>query len=111
MTKANMRNLAARSKQDLIIKKRLLREKNEKATCGDYDLIYPFVTYAEEELIKEKVAQLEKKGVVTKSVKTMIGLDAPKSLKEKLATINESRELNSGIKQLPKETLHSKASL
>ena len=32
ISKANMRNLAARSKQDLIIKKRLLREKNEKAT-------------------------------------------------------------------------------
>ena len=56
-------------------------------------MIYPFVTYAEEELIKEKVAQLVKQGHMNKSVKSMLGLDAPKTLKEKLAALHEDREL------------------
>ena len=53
VSKANMRNLAMQSKQDLILKKRLLREKNEAALCGGYELIYPFVTYEEEEQINK----------------------------------------------------------
>ena len=56
VSKVHMRNLAMQSKQDLIIKKRLLREKNEGATCGGYELIYPFISYEEEEKIREKVA-------------------------------------------------------
>ena len=60
MTKANLRNLAQQSKQELIIKKRLLREKNERALQGGYELIYPFVTYEEEEQIKQRVAQLQR---------------------------------------------------
>lgn len=55
-----MRNLAQQSKQELIIKKRLLREQNERALQGGYELIYPFVTYKEEETIKQKVAQLQR---------------------------------------------------
>ena len=50
-----MRNLAMQSKHSLIIRKRLLREKTEAALCGGYELIYPFVSYEEEELIKAKV--------------------------------------------------------
>ena len=59
MSKVSLRNLALQSKQDLLIKKRLIREKTEKALCGGYELIYPFVTYEEEEKIKEKVAVLK----------------------------------------------------
>ena len=58
VSKANMRNLAMQSKQDLILKKRLLREKNEAALCGGYELIYPFVSYEEEEQINKQVSQL-----------------------------------------------------
>ena len=73
------------SKQDLIIKKRMLREKNEDALKGGYQLVYPFVSYEEEEQIKNKVQVLKSQGVVGRSVKAQIGLDAPKTLKEKLA--------------------------
>ena len=45
-------------KQDMIIKKRLLREKKEQTLKGGYQLIYPFISYAEEEKIKERVATL-----------------------------------------------------
>lgn len=83
-----MRNLAQQSKQDMIIKKRLLREKNERALCGGYELIYPFVTYEDEEKIKERVTQLQRHGHQGKSVKTMIGLNAPQTLKEKLANLH-----------------------
>lgn len=51
-----MRTMAMQSKYELINDKRLQRETTEKATCGGYQIIYPFVTYAEEDLIKEKVA-------------------------------------------------------
>ena len=47
-----MRNLAAQSKQDLLTKKRLMKEKIERALCGGYELVYPFVSYEEEERIK-----------------------------------------------------------
>ena len=70
VSKANMRNLAQQSKQDMIIKKRLLREKQEMQLKGGYNLIYPFVTYEEEELIKEKVASLRAHGHTGKSVKS-----------------------------------------
>ena len=43
------------SKEDLRKKKRLLREKHEREFQGDYDLIYPVVSYMEEEMIKEKI--------------------------------------------------------
>ena len=85
ISKANLRNLAMQSKHDKINKKRLVREKNEKALCGGYELIYPFVTYEEEDIIKDKVTHLRTQGFQGKSVKNMMGLDAPKTLKEKLA--------------------------
>ena len=44
-----MRNLAMQSKQDLIVKRRLQREAKEATLCGDYELVYPFLTYKEEE--------------------------------------------------------------
>lgn len=78
--------MAQQSKQDLINSKRLQREVNEKATCGGYQVIYPFITYAEEDLIKDKVVLLKASGHAGRSVKAQIGLDAPKTLKEKLAT-------------------------
>lgn len=59
ISKANIRVLAAQSKQDLLIKKRLMREQTERALCGGYELIYPYVTYEEEERIKEKVNLLK----------------------------------------------------
>ena len=54
-----------------------MREKNERALQGGYELIYPFVTYEEEEHIKQRVAQLQKQGLQGKSVKALIGLNAP----------------------------------
>ena len=53
------RTIAQQAKEEHIIKKRLLREKAEKALCGGYELVYPFVTYAEEERIRLKVTQLK----------------------------------------------------
>ena len=49
-------------KQDMIVKKRLMREKKEKTLKGGYELVYPFVSYAEEEKIKERVAILKGNG-------------------------------------------------
>ena len=54
-----MKQLAQQSKQDLIIRKRLQREQNEAALCGGYELVYPFVSYEEEEIIKHKVNSLK----------------------------------------------------
>ena len=85
-----MQNLAKQAKDDLQIKKRLIREKNEKALCGGYELIYPFVTYEEEERIKEKVIVLKNQGQQARSVKTLMGMDAPRTLKEKLAELKEN---------------------
>ena len=104
-----MRDLAMQSKQDLIIKKRLMREKNELAVCGGYDLIYPFVSYEEEEKIREKVAQLKSQGVNARSVKSQIGLDAPKTLKEKLAEKEAKNEPSSAAK-LNKDSLMNRKS-
>lgn len=73
------------SKQGLIIRKRLQREKTEAALCGGYELIYPFVSYEEDELIKTKVALVKQQGNQARSIKNLIGLNAPKTLKEKLA--------------------------
>ena len=90
MSKVSMQNLAKQAKDDLQIKKRLIREKNEKALCGGYELIYPFVTYEEEERIKEKVIVLKNQGQQARSVKTLMGMDAPRTLKEKLAELKEN---------------------
>ena len=43
----------------MLIKKRLIRENTEKALCGSFELVYPFITYQEEERIKEKVNVLK----------------------------------------------------
>ena len=56
--------------------------------------MYPFVNYAEEELIRDKVTLLKQQGHVGRSVKNVIGLDAPKTLKEKLA----EKEQTTGVK-------------
>lgn len=61
------------------------REKKEAALCGGYELVYPFVSYAEEELIKNKVEMLKHKGNTARSIKNLIGWHVPKTLKEKLA--------------------------
>ena len=53
--------------------------------CGDYELVYPFITYKEEEQIKEKAALLKQQGSQNRSIKYLIGFQAPKSLKDKLA--------------------------
>ena len=63
------------------------------ALCGGYDLVYPFITYEEEEKIKDQVALLKQMGHQGKSYKQMIGLDAPKSLKERLASMQEKDQL------------------
>ena len=33
-----------------------MREKAEKNLCGGYDLIYPIVSYAEEDMIRDRIA-------------------------------------------------------
>ena len=38
--------------------KRLQREKQEAKLCGNYELVYPVVTYKEEEAIKDRMAEL-----------------------------------------------------
>ena len=38
--------------------KRLQREKHEAKLCGDYELVYPLVSYKEEEAIRERIAEL-----------------------------------------------------
>ena len=85
-----MQNLAKQAKDDLLIKKRLIREKNERALCGGYELIYPFVSYEEEERIKDKINVLRNNGYQARSVKTLMGMDAPRTLKEKLAELKEN---------------------
>ena len=80
-----MRSLAQQSKQGLIIRKRLQREQNEAVVCGGYELVFPFVSYEEEEMIKSKVNVLKAQGNQCRSIKNIIGLNAPKTLKEKLA--------------------------
>ena len=40
-------------------KKRLIREKHERLLKGNFDLIYPVVSYHEEDKIREKISQLE----------------------------------------------------
>ena len=40
-------------------KKRLAREKYEKNNCGGYQLIYPLVSYAEEDMIAARIEQEE----------------------------------------------------
>lgn len=40
-------------------KKRLIREKHERLLKGNFDLIYPIVSYHEEDKIREKISQLE----------------------------------------------------
>ena len=73
-----------------------MREKAEKALCGQYELVYPFVSYAEEERIREKVQVLKSQGHAGKSVRPQLGLDAPKTLKEKLAELHEAKEQPGG---------------
>ena len=65
------------------MKKRLIRERNERALKGGYDLIYPFVSYEEEQMISSKVSVLRQQGHQGQSVKTLLGGDAPKTVKEK----------------------------
>ena len=48
-------------------------------------MVFPFVSYEEEELIKNKVNVLRNQGNQARSIKNIIGLNAPKTLKEKLA--------------------------
>ena len=47
-------------KKDKCRRKRLAREKFEKENCGGYQLIYPFVTYAEEDMINARIDKEEK---------------------------------------------------
>ena len=65
------------------MKKRLIRERNERALKGGYELIYPFVSYEEEQMINNKVAVLRQQGHSGQPVKTLMGYDAPRTIKEK----------------------------
>lgn len=47
---------------------------------------------------------------MNKSVKSMLGFDAPKTLKEKLAALHDDREPKSGAKTGAKDSLNKKAS-
>lgn len=47
------------SKEHMRRKKRLARERNESRLKGNYELIYPLVSYFEEEKIREKMEQLK----------------------------------------------------
>ena len=47
------------SKEYMRKKRRLNREKNENLLKGNYELIYPIVSYHEEDKIREKISQLE----------------------------------------------------
>ena len=58
VSKANIRSLAQQSKENLVAKKRLIRERNEKALKGGYELIFPYITYEEEEKVRERTEQL-----------------------------------------------------
>ena len=62
VSKVEIKLLAQQMKQDMIIKKRLMREKKEKTLKGGYELVYPCISYAEEEKIKERVAILTSNG-------------------------------------------------
>lgn len=46
------------------------------------------MTYQEEEQIKEKTAQLKSQGVIARSVRSLIGLNVPMTLKDRLAQSN-----------------------
>ena len=50
--------MAQVNKEEVRKKKRLLREKYEKANCGLFELVYPPVSYKEEEAIKERIFDL-----------------------------------------------------
>ena len=58
VSKANIRTLALQSKENLVVKKRLIRERNEKALKGGYELIYPYISYEEEEKVRERTELL-----------------------------------------------------
>ena len=47
------------SKEHMRKKKRLLREKHELELQGNFELIYPVVSYNEEDKIRDRIAQLE----------------------------------------------------
>jgi hypothetical protein len=56
MDKASWKAKQIQDKNDIRKKKRLLREKNEAKLCGNYDLVYPIVSYAEEDMIRDRIA-------------------------------------------------------
>jgi hypothetical protein len=60
MDKAAWKAHLKKDRKDKIKRKRLAREKYEKDHCGGYQLIYPFVSYAEEDMINARIEKEEK---------------------------------------------------
>jgi hypothetical protein len=65
LDKASWKGHLAKEKAEKKRKKRLLRERVEKTKQGNYDLIYPIVTYAEEDMITDRVlVEKEARGLI-----------------------------------------------
>ena len=107
MNKVELKQLAMQSKQDLIVKRRMQRELKEAALCGGYELVYPFVSYAEEEQIKSKVEVLKRQGNTARSIKNLIGWYAPKTLKEKVADKDQNANKDQLGKKQSQKSLES----
>jgi hypothetical protein len=56
LDKASWKEHLAKEKAEKKRKKRLVRERVEKNKQGNYDLIYPLVSYAEEDMVTDRVA-------------------------------------------------------
>jgi hypothetical protein len=59
MDKAAWKAHLKQEKHNKARKKRLQREKYEKDNCGGYQLIYPLVSYAEEDIISARIEKEE----------------------------------------------------
>ena len=53
------KTMVQHNKEEILKKKRLLREKHEAELCGNYELVYPIVSYKEEEAIKNRIYELK----------------------------------------------------
>ena len=60
MEKAAWKEHLKEEKRERLRMKRLAREKFEKENCGGYCLVYPFVSYAEEDMISARIEKEQK---------------------------------------------------
>jgi hypothetical protein len=58
MDRSTWKSHLKEERNERLARKRLAREKFEKEHCGGYRLIYPFVSYAEEDMISARVDKL-----------------------------------------------------